>query len=93
MGFAAVYLLLARLRQGTVVAVQFGAGDCKLLTVAIPLKATGHGITLGWLVEGVVLVAIASREGMEDPCSEQVLRWLGWGALLLGVLGAIVETV
>ena len=88
-GFAAVYLVLARLRQGAVAAVHLGLAIV-FLTVAIPLKATGHGITLGWLVEGVVLVAIASRANMEGRV-QAALRWLGWGALLLGVFGAIVE--
>jgi hypothetical protein len=88
-GFAAVYLLLARLRKAAVSSVHIGLAIV-FLTVAIPLKATGHGITLGWLVEGVVLVAIASREGLESRVST-ALRWLGWAALLLGVLAAIVE--
>lgn len=88
-GFAAVYLLLARLRQGAVAAVHLGLGVV-FLTVAVPLKATGHGITLGWLVEGVVLVAIASQGNLEKRV-RGALRWLGWGALLLGVLGALVE--
>ena len=88
-GFAAMYLLLARLRQAAVSSVHVGLA-IMFLTVAIPLKATGHGITLGWLVEGVVLVAIASRGNMEKRV-QAALRWLGWGALLLGVFGAIVE--
>jgi len=88
-GFAAVYLVLARLRQGAVAAVHLGLAIV-FLTVAIPLKATGHGITLGWLVEGVVLVAIALRAKLEGRV-QAALRWLGWGALLLGVFGAIVE--
>jgi uncharacterized membrane protein len=88
-GFAAAYLLLARLRKAGVASVQVGLAIV-FLTVAIPLKTTGHGITLGWLVEGVVLVAIAAREGLESRV-RTALRLLGWGALLLGVLGAIVE--
>jgi uncharacterized membrane protein len=88
-GFAAVYLALARLRQGAVAAVHMGLAIV-FLTVAIPLKATGHGITLGWLVEGVVLVVIASQGNLEKRV-RGALRWLGWGALLLGVLGALVE--
>jgi len=87
--FAAVYLLLSRRRQGAVSAVHLGLAIV-FLTVAIPLKATGHGITLGWLVEGVVLVAIASRDGLEKRVCG-ALRLLGWGALLLGVAGALVE--
>jgi uncharacterized membrane protein len=88
-GFAAVYLLLARLRKTAVSAVHLGLAIV-FLTVAIPLKATGHGITLGWLVEGVVLVAIASRPNLEGHV-RGALRWLGWGALLLGVFGALIE--
>jgi len=88
-GFAAVYLGLARLRQGAVAAMHLGLAIV-FLTVAIPLKATGHGITLGWLVEGVVLVAIASRVKLEGSV-QAALRWLGWAALLLGAFGALVE--
>jgi uncharacterized membrane protein len=88
-GFAAVYLVLARLRPAAVSAVHLGLAIV-FLTVAIPLKATGHGITVGWLVEGMVLVAIASRAKL-DRRVQATLRWLGWGALLLGVLGALVE--
>jgi uncharacterized membrane protein len=88
-GFAAVYLLLARLRKAAVSSVHIGLAIV-FLTVAIPLKATGHGITLGWLIEGVVLIAIASRTNLEARVST-ALRVLGWAALLLGVLGALVE--
>jgi uncharacterized membrane protein len=35
-------------------------------------------------------VAIASREGLEARM-RTALRWLGWGALLMGVLGALIE--
>jgi len=88
-GFAAVYLVFARLRKAGVASVHVGLAIV-FLTVAIPLKATGHGITLGWLVEGVVLVAVVSRAGLESRV-RAAMQWLGWGALLLGVAGALIE--
>jgi uncharacterized membrane protein len=60
------------------------------LTVAIPLKATGRGILLGWMVEAVALLAVSTLESV-DRKAKMVLRGLGCVALLLGVMGALVE--
>ena len=87
--FAAVYLGLARVTKATASAVHLSLGIV-FLTVAIPLKATGRGITLGWLVEAVALLWIATLSSV-DARAQTALRWLGWGAMLLGVAGALVE--
>ena len=86
-GLAALYLVMTRLRGGMIAALHLSLAIV-FLTIAIPLKATGHGITLGWLVEAVALLAIAARASLEDR-AQWVLRWLGWGALLLGSAGAM----
>jgi uncharacterized membrane protein len=61
-----------------------------LLTIAIPLKASGHWITVSWLVEGLALLWVASRlenASPDDSLASSTLRWLGLGSLLLGFCG------
>ena len=60
------------------------------LTIAIPLNATGRGITVGWLTESVALLWVASLEAV-DARSRKTLRLLAYGALALGVGGALFE--
>jgi uncharacterized membrane protein len=88
-GFAAVYLAMARLSAKRVAAAMNLSLGIVFLTVAIPLKATGHGITTGWLVEAVVLLWVSTLD--VDAVAQRVVRWLGSVAMLLGVGGALVE--
>ena len=67
-GFAAFYLLLLRLpAQGRLQASPPLLSSLHLtaavvfLTIAIPLKAQGRWLTIGWLVEGAALLWVASR--------------------------------
>ena len=57
------------------------------LTVAIPLKASGHALTTAWLVEGQVLLWVSTRFSKEERQAKTVLGvlaaggyvlWLGW---------------
>ena len=89
-GFAAVYLALARVRARSVASATHLSLGVVFLTVAIPLKATGRGILLGWMVEAVALLAVSTLESV-DQKAKMVLRGLGCVALLLGVIGALVE--
>jgi uncharacterized membrane protein len=89
-GFAAVYLALARVHARPVVSAMHLSLGVVFLTVAIPLKATGRGILVGWMVEAVALLAASTMEGMEAKAT-RVLRGLGGVALLLGVVGAMVQ--
>ena len=50
------------------------------ITIAIPLKLDAHWITLGWLVESAVLLAIAIRTNTD------FLRWFAGVALTLGII-------
>jgi len=66
--FAVFYLVLLRLpaqgrwRQGTGLLPHLHlAAAVVFLTVAIPLKASGHWITVGWLAEGAALMWVARR--------------------------------
>ena len=52
---AATYLGLMRLPQGKVSAAIHLSLAIVFLTIAIPLKASGHWITVAWFVEGVAL--------------------------------------
>ncbi len=57
-GFAALYLALARLlrARSTVAAVHVTVAVA-FITAAIPLKATGRGILWGWWLEAIALIA------------------------------------
>jgi uncharacterized membrane protein len=66
------------------------------ITIAIPLKASGHWITVGWLAEGVALLWVSAR--LSAPASEpaatdvpRILRRLGVAALALGVCGLLIQ--
>jgi uncharacterized membrane protein len=90
---AAVYLGLMRLPQSEVSSAIHLSLAVVFLTIAIPLKASGHWITVAWFVEGVALLWVAARitAGASTKASlassGRVLRWLASGALLLGLCG------
>jgi uncharacterized membrane protein len=73
------------------------------LTIAIPLKASGHWITVSWLVEGLALLWVATRlagakavdEGSRTGSAHasRSLRWLALVSLLLGFCGICVHLV
>jgi uncharacterized membrane protein len=88
LGFAAAYLALARSKRVTA-AVHLGLAIA-FLSAAIPLKASGRTILLGWMVEGVALIAIAIRDEI-DWRSRSVLRGLGCAVLLLAAGGALLQ--
>jgi uncharacterized membrane protein len=88
--FAAFYLLLLRLpengRLKSSPAVLSGlhlAIAVVFLTIAIPLKAHGRWITIGWLVEGAALLWLASRNQL------RLLRVLAVLCLALGLCALI----
>lgn len=88
--FAAFYLLLLRMpatgRLKSSSALLSGlhlAAAVVFLTIAIPLKAHGRWITIGWLVEGAALLSVAIR------LSSRLLRILAVLCLALG-LAALV---
>jgi uncharacterized membrane protein len=94
--FAAFYLGLMRLPQSRVASAVHLSLAVVFLTIAIPLKASGHWITVGWLAEGVALLWVSAR--LSVPASEPVetsvhpiLRRLGVTALALGVCGLLIQ--
>ncbi len=89
---AAVYLLLMRVRrEGLAEAVHLAIAII-FLTIAIPLKAEGRWITVGWLAEGVALLWVAGKLlGPEVQARVRLLmRWLGSIALGLGVAESLI---
>jgi uncharacterized membrane protein len=94
--FGAFYLGLMRLPQTQVASAVHLALAVVFLTIAIPLKASGHWITIGWLAEGVALLWISAR--LSNPASEptaasvhRILRRLAIAALALGFCGLIIQ--
>jgi uncharacterized membrane protein len=85
----AVYLGLMRLPQSEVAAAMHLSIAVVSLTIAIPLKASGHWITVGWLVEGLALAWVATRVTATAASPARVLRWLSAGAFVLGLCGLI----
>jgi uncharacterized membrane protein len=90
--FAAYYLLLMRLPEAGPCAPEcecFHALHLTMaivfLTMAIPLKTQGRWMTIGWLVEGAVLLWLARRvRSMLVRTFALICTLLGLGALLIG---------
>ncbi len=92
---AAIYLALMRARQTRTASAIHLSLAVVLLTIAIPLKASGHWITVSWLVEGLALLWVATRLGEDEAgaYSMRTLRWLSMGSLLLGLCGVAFHIV
>lgn len=96
---AATYLLMARLPQAAVPAAMHLSLAVVFLTIAIPLKASGHWITIAWLVEGGALLWVSARVASSQADAEgrslrssdaaSVLRGLSAGSLVLGLGGLL----
>ena len=83
--YGAVYLGWMRLPQSRTARAIHLSIAVVLLTIAIPLKVSGHWITAGWLVEGLALTWVTRETAGGDNTAATVLRWLTVGALILGV--------
>jgi uncharacterized membrane protein len=88
-GFAAFYLLLlrlparGRLRESTaLLSALHLTAVVVFLTIAIPMKASGHWLTIGWLVEGAALLWVAYRVRLQ-------LRVLALLCLALGFIALV----
>lgn len=94
--FGAFYLGLMRLAQSRVASAVHLSLAVVFLTVAIPLKASGHWITIGWLAEGVALLWVSARlsgSALEPEAVgvHRILRRLAVAALVLGFCGLLVQ--
>jgi uncharacterized membrane protein len=97
--FAVVYLGLMRLPQSAAASAVHLSLAIVFLTIAVPLKASGHWITVSWLVEGTALLWVAARLAAVGPVQDdspaeayRVLRALSLGALLLGLGSLLINT-
>jgi uncharacterized membrane protein len=96
--FAAIYLGLMRLPQTSIASAVHLSLGIVFLTIAIPLKASGRWITVGWLAEAAALLWVSSHLDMAttDAASagaNRILRWLGVAALALGFCGLLIQPV
>lgn len=96
--FAVIYLGLLRLPQTNIASSVHLSLAIVFLTVAIPLKASGRWITVGWFAEAVALLWISAR--LETPAEDaasasghRILRSLAVAALALGFCGLMLQPV
>ena len=96
---AAAYLGLMRAPQTRTASAIHLSLAVVLLTIAVPLKASGHWITVSWLVEGLALLWVAARleprggqADADESYATNTLRWLAMGSLILGYCGICVHT-
>jgi uncharacterized membrane protein len=92
----AFYLGLMRLPQSRVSSAVHLSLAVVFLTIAIPLKASGHWITIGWLAEGVALLWVSARltgsaSEPEAVAVHRILRRLAVAALVLGFCGLLIQ--
>jgi uncharacterized membrane protein len=106
LALAAVYLAVMRAPQTRTASAIHLSLAVVLLTIAIPLKASGHWITVSWLVEGLALLWVAARleqngpEATEEASGDageayaaKTLKLLASGALLLGFCGVAAHSI
>ncbi|MGD0444128.1 MAG: DUF2339 domain-containing protein [Edaphobacter sp.] len=94
--FGTLYLGLMRLPQTRAASAVHLSLAVVFLTIAIPLKASGHWITIGWLAEGVALLWISARLSGSEPegaavSIHRILRRLAVAALALGFCGLLIQ--
>ena len=94
--FAAIYLALMRLPQTRATSAVHLSLAIVFLTIAIPLKASGRWITIGWLAEGVALMWVSAwlsipAEENTPASAHSILRWLAIGSLILGFCSLLIQ--
>lgn len=94
--FAATYLGLMRLPQTRIASAVHLSLAVVFLTIAIPLKASGHWITVGWLAEAATLLLLSAWLG--DSAADaaavgahRILRSLAVASLALGFCGLLMQ--
>lgn len=94
--FGAIYLGLMRLPAARVTTAVYLSLAIVFLTIAIPLKASGRWITVGWLAEGVALLWISARlaapAAETAPAAHRVLRVLSIATLVLGLISVLAQS-
>ena len=91
-GLAAIFLGLLRLQRTRVAAAVHLAAAVVFLTVAIPIKASGHMLTAAWLVEGLALYWVAKRvPPAADGAAKRILMGLSVGGYALGLASLLAH--
>jgi uncharacterized membrane protein len=100
---AALYLALMRAPQTRTASAIHLSLAVVFLTIAIPLKASGHWITVSWLVEGLALMWVSARLAQPQPAldasdpatahASRVLRPLAAASLALGFAGVCTHAL
>jgi len=90
LGFAVAYLGLAQVRRGggLQAAIHLSLA-ISFVTVAVPLKLTGHGMTVAWLAEALALLWMMRARPELAPRAHTAMRWLGVVTMLLGSGAAV----
>ena len=88
---AALLLGLMRLQRTRLAAAMQLAAAVVCLTIAVPLKASGHTLTTAWLVEGVVLYWAGTRFEEENGVSSKMLWALSFGGYTLGLASLVAH--
>jgi len=89
---AALFLALTRVQANRVAAAMHLAAAIVFLTVAIPLKASGHTLTAAWLVEGLALFWVSTRFGSEETnAARRSVLYLTAAATVLGLASLLVH--
>ncbi len=87
---AALYLGVMRLQANSPSRAVHLAIGVVFLTIALPLKASGHTLTTAWLMEGLVLFWISTRfaavPSEEDARPARILRGLSAAGYALGLV-------
>ncbi len=86
---AAVFLGVMRLQRAAIAGAMYLAVAVICLTVAVPLKASGHSLTTAWLVEGLILYWAGTRFQKENRAPARALWILSLGGYVLG-LGSLL---
>jgi uncharacterized membrane protein len=93
---AAIYLGLMRLPQTRIASAVHLSLAVVFLTVAIPLKASGHWVIVGWFAEAAALMLVSARlsdagADAEARGAHRMLRALAAASLTLGFCGLLVQ--
>ncbi len=91
---AALFLGMMRPQRAVIAGAMYLATAVVCLTVAVPLKASGHSLTTAWLVEGLILywagMRIDKEPGQKETQAPATVLWvLSLGGYVLG-LGSLV---
>ena len=94
--FAVVYLGLMRLPQTQLASAVHLSLSIVFLTIAVPLKASGHWLTIAWLAEAAALLWTSAHlshpsEQSAPSSTHCILRRLATGALALGLCSLLLQ--